>query len=195
MLSTKIIPQVQALSLYLSIFLLFSLCWCNNKFFPYEGFKPYPYKEYSVPWFNNNYYTLKGAELELKCPQCAKYYRHNAILYHVAKSKMCHNCITPNTKNCLKMITQQVCSRTEFEVGTLQHGCRNRNIPVLVDLPGRRRGLSIFHPNFGRAIFENINSLGKANQNPCLENNQIPQVCAQASRSFKFRNSPSVTHL
>ena len=37
--------------------------WCNNKFFPYEGFKPYPYKEYSVPWFNKNYYTLKSASI------------------------------------------------------------------------------------------------------------------------------------
>ena len=34
--------------------------------FPYEGFKPYPYKEYSVPWFNNNYYTLKSAVFFLK---------------------------------------------------------------------------------------------------------------------------------
>ena len=37
--------------------------WSRNKFFPYDGFKPHPYKEYSLPWFNKNYYTLKGASI------------------------------------------------------------------------------------------------------------------------------------
>ena len=37
--------------------------WSRNKFFPYEGFTAYPYREYSVPWFNNNYYTLKGSSI------------------------------------------------------------------------------------------------------------------------------------
>ncbi len=35
--------------------------WCCNKFFPYDGFEAFPYKEYSSPWFNNKYFTLKGA--------------------------------------------------------------------------------------------------------------------------------------
>ena len=56
--------------------------WCNNKFFPYEGFKPYPYKEYSVPWFNNNYYTLKSAsifsEKELKRKTFRNFYNADA---------------------------------------------------------------------------------------------------------------------
>ena len=55
--------------------------WCNNKFFPYEGFKPYPYKEYSVPWFNNYYYTLKGAsifsEKELKRKTFRNFHKAN----------------------------------------------------------------------------------------------------------------------
>ena len=34
--------------------------WCNNKFYAYNGYKPFPYEEYSKPWFNNNYFTLKG---------------------------------------------------------------------------------------------------------------------------------------
>ena len=34
--------------------------WCNNKFYAYPGYKPFPYEEYSKPWFNNNYFTLKG---------------------------------------------------------------------------------------------------------------------------------------
>ncbi len=34
--------------------------WCSNSFYPYPGFKPYPYKEYSVPWFDNGHYSLRG---------------------------------------------------------------------------------------------------------------------------------------
>ena len=34
--------------------------WSSNQFFGYEGFKSFPYREYSMPWFKNNYYTLKG---------------------------------------------------------------------------------------------------------------------------------------
>ncbi len=37
--------------------------WSANKFFGYKCFKPYPYIEYSYPWFNNNYYTLKGSSV------------------------------------------------------------------------------------------------------------------------------------
>ena len=55
--------------------------WCYNKFFPYEGFKPYPYKEYSVPWFNNYYHTLKGAsifsEKELKRKTFRNFHKAN----------------------------------------------------------------------------------------------------------------------
>lgn len=34
--------------------------WCNNTFYPYENFQPFPYDEYSLPWFKNNHYVLKG---------------------------------------------------------------------------------------------------------------------------------------
>ena len=37
--------------------------WASNKFFGYRGFKAFPYKEYSYPWFNKDYYTLKGSSL------------------------------------------------------------------------------------------------------------------------------------
>ena len=37
--------------------------WCSNEFFGYKGFKPFPYKEYSQPWFKNNYYTLRGGSI------------------------------------------------------------------------------------------------------------------------------------
>lgn len=35
--------------------------WCCNTFQPYEGFNPFPYNEYSKPWFDNEHYVLKGA--------------------------------------------------------------------------------------------------------------------------------------
>ncbi|GJM05062.1 MAG: hypothetical protein DHS20C09_10530 [marine bacterium B5-7] len=34
--------------------------WCNNNFHPYEGFSPYPYTTYSVPYFDGQHYVLKG---------------------------------------------------------------------------------------------------------------------------------------
>lgn len=34
--------------------------WCHNPFHPYPGFYPFPYAGYSVPYFDNQHYTLKG---------------------------------------------------------------------------------------------------------------------------------------
>lgn len=34
--------------------------WCANAFHPYEGFNPFPYEGYSVPWFDGRHYTLRG---------------------------------------------------------------------------------------------------------------------------------------
>jgi gamma-glutamyl hercynylcysteine S-oxide synthase len=34
--------------------------WCDNAFFPYPGFSPFPYDEYSLPWFDGRHYTLRG---------------------------------------------------------------------------------------------------------------------------------------
>ncbi len=35
--------------------------WCRNTFQPYRGFQPFPYNEYSKPWFDDGHYVLKGA--------------------------------------------------------------------------------------------------------------------------------------
>jgi iron(II)-dependent oxidoreductase len=35
--------------------------WCANTFFPYDGFRAYPYERYSTPWFDGLHYTLKGS--------------------------------------------------------------------------------------------------------------------------------------
>ena len=35
--------------------------WCDNPFFAYQGFKAFPYDEYSKPWFDDNHYVLRGA--------------------------------------------------------------------------------------------------------------------------------------
>lgn len=37
--------------------------WCRNKFYPYKGFVSFPYEGYSRPWFDNNYYTLRGSSV------------------------------------------------------------------------------------------------------------------------------------
>ena len=35
--------------------------WCNNTLYPYEGFNAFPYEGYSVPWFDEKHYVLRGA--------------------------------------------------------------------------------------------------------------------------------------
>jgi iron(II)-dependent oxidoreductase len=35
--------------------------WCANAFHPYAGFKAYPYDGYSLPWFDNNHFVLRGS--------------------------------------------------------------------------------------------------------------------------------------
>ncbi|MDY6943162.1 MAG: SUMF1/EgtB/PvdO family nonheme iron enzyme [Pseudomonadota bacterium] len=34
--------------------------WCDNAFFPYPGYRAYPYEGYSKPWFDGAHFTLKG---------------------------------------------------------------------------------------------------------------------------------------
>jgi len=34
--------------------------WCRNSFYPYAGYKPYPYDNYSQPWFDGNHISLRG---------------------------------------------------------------------------------------------------------------------------------------
>ena len=40
--------------------------WCNNCFYPYAGFQPFPYEEYSQPWFDDNHYTLRGGSFHTR---------------------------------------------------------------------------------------------------------------------------------
>lgn len=35
--------------------------WCNNTFEAYLGYEPFPYNEYSKPWFDQKHFVLKGA--------------------------------------------------------------------------------------------------------------------------------------
>lgn len=35
--------------------------WCSNTFYPYPGFSAFPYDGYSMPWFDNKHFTLRGA--------------------------------------------------------------------------------------------------------------------------------------
>ena len=37
--------------------------WCQNSFFPYPGFRAYPYNGYSLPYFDGTHYTLKGGSI------------------------------------------------------------------------------------------------------------------------------------
>lgn len=34
--------------------------WCRNSFYPYPGYKAYPYDNYSKTWFDGNHITLRG---------------------------------------------------------------------------------------------------------------------------------------
>jgi gamma-glutamyl hercynylcysteine S-oxide synthase len=35
--------------------------WCENYFHPYAGFSAFPYEGYSIPWFDKQHFTLRGA--------------------------------------------------------------------------------------------------------------------------------------
>ncbi len=56
--------------------------WSRNLFFPYNGFNAYPYEEYSSPWFNKDYYSLKGSssysEKEVKRITFRNFYKPNS---------------------------------------------------------------------------------------------------------------------
>ena len=34
--------------------------WCANSFYPYPGFKAFPYDNYSLSWFDGNHFSLRG---------------------------------------------------------------------------------------------------------------------------------------
>lgn len=52
--------------------------WCQNTFHPYAGFTPFPYDEYSMPWFEGHY-TLRGGSLytrpAIKRPSFRNFYQ------------------------------------------------------------------------------------------------------------------------
>lgn len=56
--------------------------WCSNLLHPYQGFSPYPYKEYSIPWFDQRHYVLRGGskftQSEIKRPSFRNYYLADA---------------------------------------------------------------------------------------------------------------------
>lgn len=53
--------------------------WCRNSFFPYAGFRAYPYDGYSVPYFDGEHFTLKGGSIltrpVIKRPCFRNYYQ------------------------------------------------------------------------------------------------------------------------
>lgn len=52
--------------------------WCRNTFYPYNNFKAYPYEGYSVPYFDNEHYVLRGSSrytrISIKRPSFRNYY-------------------------------------------------------------------------------------------------------------------------
>jgi iron(II)-dependent oxidoreductase len=40
--------------------------WCDNTFHPYLGFTPFPYPEYSQPWFDEQHYSLRGGSIHTR---------------------------------------------------------------------------------------------------------------------------------
>ena len=37
--------------------------WCDNRFYPYPGFRAFPYRGYSMPWFDGAHTSLRGASI------------------------------------------------------------------------------------------------------------------------------------
>ena len=52
--------------------------WCQNSFHPYEGYQPFPYNDYSKPWFEGHY-SLRGGSLHtrpaIKRPSFRNFYQ------------------------------------------------------------------------------------------------------------------------
>ena len=42
--------------------------WCGNAFYPYAGFRAFPYPEYSTTWFDENHFSLRGGSLHTRPP-------------------------------------------------------------------------------------------------------------------------------
>ena len=52
--------------------------WCANAFYPYPGFRPFPYERYSSTWFDGKHFSLRGGsrhtEAVLKRPSFRNFY-------------------------------------------------------------------------------------------------------------------------
>jgi len=52
--------------------------WCANAFYPYEGFQAWPYNGYSLPYFDNAHFVLRGGSRHtcrvIKRPSFRNYY-------------------------------------------------------------------------------------------------------------------------
>ncbi|MEE9421590.1 MAG: SUMF1/EgtB/PvdO family nonheme iron enzyme, partial [Gammaproteobacteria bacterium] len=53
--------------------------WCQNTFHPYQGFKAFPYDEYSQAWFDGEHFSLRGGSLytrpAIKRPSFRNFYQ------------------------------------------------------------------------------------------------------------------------
>ena len=53
--------------------------WCQNAFYPYDGFIAFPYDGYSTPYFDGKHYTLRGGsshtQTVIKRPSFRNYYQ------------------------------------------------------------------------------------------------------------------------
>ncbi len=52
--------------------------WCVNPFYAYDGFRPFPYERYSVPWMDGHHFVLRGGSMHtgpmLKRPSFRNFY-------------------------------------------------------------------------------------------------------------------------
>ncbi len=72
--------------------------WCENRFYPYPGFRAFPYRGYSVPWFDGAHTTLRGASVYSAAATRRASFRnfHAADRRHIfAGVRLCHpSCLT-----------------------------------------------------------------------------------------------------
>ncbi len=67
--------------------------WCENRFYPYPGFRPFPYRGYSMPWFDGAHTTLRGASIYSASATRRASFRnfHAADKRHIfAGVRLCH---------------------------------------------------------------------------------------------------------
>ena len=50
--------------------------WCANRFHPWPGFRPWPYREYSIPWFDARHVVLRGGSVHTEPEICRPGFRN-----------------------------------------------------------------------------------------------------------------------